>query len=68
MPFATAYVSREGKQITIKKIEDTIGFWNLDKSRVPIGSVEINLLEPNLSLVSIDLKLGYTANVMIRLD
>ncbi len=58
---ATAYISRDGKQIITKKIDDTTGFWNLDNGRVPVGSTVIELPKSNLSLVTVDLKLGYFA-------
>ncbi len=62
-PYATAYISRDQKQIAIKKVDDTTGLWNLDNGRVPVGSAEINLPKSNLSLVTVELKLGYAAQI-----
>ena len=63
LPYATAYISRDGTQIATKKIDDTDGIWNTEKGRVPVGSAVIELPKSNLSLVTVDLKLGYFAQV-----
>lgn len=62
-PYATAYVSRDGKQILVKEINDTKGIWNIEKGKVPVGSAVIELPKSNMSLVTVDIKLGYFAQV-----
>lgn len=63
LPYATAYISRDGNQIATKKIDDTDGIWNTEKGKVPVGSAVIELPKSNLSIVTVELKLGYFAQV-----
>ena len=47
----------------VKKVDDTDGVWNTENGYSPVGSAVIELPKSNLSLVTVDLKIGYFAQV-----
>ncbi len=59
IPYGSVKVTRAGKIHNKSKLKVGEGVWDTDKKRMPLGSCNITLPEPNLQLVEVELELGY---------
>ncbi|AVH13769.1 PAAR domain-containing protein (plasmid) [Acinetobacter indicus] len=66
-PFASVKIFREEardfKLITHKNLEIGKGVWNTEKGKAPVGSATITLPEPNLSILKVEMQMGYEAKL-----
>lgn len=66
-PFASVKIFREEvrdfKLITHKNLEIGNGIWNTEKGKEPVGSGTIILPEPNLSIIKVEMQMGYEAKL-----
>ncbi|OTG65052.1 PAAR domain-containing protein [Acinetobacter silvestris] len=60
-PYGKATITREGENFGTTKLKVGSGIWNTDKGRIPLGSCNIILPDPNIQIVEVSLELGYTA-------
>ncbi|ENX11935.1 hypothetical protein F895_03439 [Acinetobacter sp. CIP 64.2] len=61
LPFGTVNVYREGKKLNQIALSVGQGFWDTSREKEPVGSCTIDLPEPNLQLVTVELIAGYRA-------
>lgn len=60
-PYGKATVTRRGENFGTTRLKVGSGVWDTEKGKIPLGSCTIKLPEPNISLVEVELELGYTA-------
>ncbi len=60
-PFGEIVISRDDKIYTTTRLKKDPGFWDSSNNKAPVGSSTIKLPKPNLSVVKVSVKLGYTA-------
>ncbi len=66
-PFVSVKIFREKardfKLLSQKNLEIGNGVWNTEKGKEPVGSGTILLPEPNLSLIKVEMQMGYEAKL-----
>ena len=60
-PFCEVVISRDNEIHTTTRLKKEPGFWDTSNNKSPVGSSTIKLPKPNLSVVKVKIKLGYTA-------
>jgi len=61
LPFGTINVYHEGQKINQSPLKVGGGFWDTSRDKHPVGSCTIELPEPNLQIVTVELIAGYRA-------
>ncbi|AMW78901.1 hypothetical protein AMD27_08435 [Acinetobacter sp. TGL-Y2] len=60
-PYGKVTIKRKGEDFGTTRLQVGSGVWNTEKGKIPLGSCTIELPEPNIQLVEVELELGYTA-------
>ncbi|MCH7385585.1 PAAR domain-containing protein [Acinetobacter dispersus] len=66
-PFGTINLYHEGQKINQSTLKVGGGFWDTSRDKQPVGSCTIELPEPNLQPVTVELTAGYRAKFDVGL-
>lgn len=66
-PFGTINLYHEGQKINQSTLKVGGGFWDTSRDKQPVGSCTIELPEPNLQTITVELTAGYRAKFDVGL-